>query len=74
MRLLYDAKNSCGRIWHPNAVGLTLREQSLAEFASRFEAETTKHIAEDDLVPTLWIDWKIDGKEALSQFFLQQLQ
>jgi single-stranded-DNA-specific exonuclease len=54
---------------HRHAAGLTLKPENLETFVARFEEEVSKTITEDDLVPEIDVDSKINFNEISSRFY-----
>lgn len=70
---IYAAVNSARRILenfggHTYAVGLTLKEENIAEFAKLFEEYVCEHIHPDQLEPQLYIDAEITFSEITPEF------
>jgi len=54
---------------HRHAAGLTLKPENLDNFILRFEQEVSRTITEDDLVPEIDVDAKINMNEINPRFF-----
>jgi len=54
---------------HRHAAGLTLKPENLENFILRFEQEVSKTITEDDLIPEIDVDVKINFNEVNQRFF-----
>ena len=71
---IYKALESCRDILenfggHTYAVGLTLKEENVAEFTARFEDYVAKNITKEQANPQIEIDAYIDFKEITPKFF-----
>ncbi len=71
---IYSAIESCRDLLenfggHTYAVGLSLKEENIKEFSRRFEQYVEAHITEEQTVPTLDIDAKIDFRDITKRFF-----
>ncbi len=71
---IYKALESCRDILenfggHTYAVGLTLKEENVAEFTARFEDYVAKNITKEQAHPQIEIDAYIDFKEITPKFF-----
>lgn len=55
---------------HQNAAGLSLREENIEDFISRFEAETARQLGKNELVPAIWIDQRVAGEIFINDDFL----
>ena len=78
---LYEAIESCADILvnfggHVYAAGLTLKEEDLAEFASRMDKFIAGKITTDMLTPIVDVDAKLDFSQITPKFFriLKQFQ
>lgn len=70
---IYAAVNSARRLLenfggHTYAVGLTLKEENVPEFAKIFEDYVCSHITPDQLEPQLYIDAEITFSQITSEF------
>ena len=70
---IYAAVNSARRLLenfggHTYAVGLTLKEENVAEFAKLFEEYVSEHIQPDQLEPQLYIDAEITFSQITPEF------
>ena len=54
---------------HRHAAGLTLKPENLETFVARFEAEVSKTISDDDLIPEIDMDVNIHLNEITPKFF-----
>jgi single-stranded-DNA-specific exonuclease len=54
---------------HRHAAGLTLKPENLEMFVARFEAEVSKTIADEDLIPEIDVDVNIHLNEITPKFF-----
>jgi single-stranded-DNA-specific exonuclease len=54
---------------HRHAAGLTLKPENLENFVARFEAEVSKTISDDDLIPEIDVDVNIHLNEISPKFF-----
>lgn len=54
---------------HRHAAGLTLKPENLEEFVARFEAEVSKTISDEDLIPEIDVDVNIHLNEITPKFF-----
>lgn len=54
---------------HRHAAGLTLKPENLETFVARFEAEVSKTISDDDLIPEIDVDVNIHLNEITPKFF-----
>ena len=78
---LYEAIESCADILenfggHVYAAGLTLKEENVAEFASRMDSFVAGKITADMLIPVVDIDSRLDFSQITPKFFriLKQFQ
>ncbi len=78
---LYKAIDSCSDLLenfggHMYAAGITLKLENIQEFSRRFEEFVASAITEDQLVPTVDIDWMIDFPDITPKFvrILKQFQ
>ena len=70
---IYDAIDTCSDLLehfggHKYAAGLSMREENLPEFRRRFEAYVAEHLVEEDFVPELEVDMKIDFRDITPKF------
>jgi single-stranded-DNA-specific exonuclease len=70
---IYDAIDNCSDLLehfggHKYAAGLSMREENLPEFRRRFEAYVSEHLVEEDFVPELEVDLKINFCDINSKF------
>ncbi|HXD93710.1 MAG TPA: single-stranded-DNA-specific exonuclease RecJ [Bacteroidia bacterium] len=54
---------------HRHAAGLTLKPENLETFVARFEAEVSKTISDDDLIPEIDVDVNVHLNEITPKFF-----
>lgn len=78
---LYDAISSCADLLenyggHIYAAGLTMREENLAEFASRIDRYVSSHITKEMVTPVIDVDSEINFSQITPKFFrvLKQFQ
>lgn len=78
---LYDAISSCADLLenyggHIYAAGLTMREENLAEFASRIDRYVSNHITKEMVTPVIDVDSEINFSQITPKFFrvLKQFQ
>ena len=78
---LYDAISSCSDLLenyggHIYAAGLTMREENLAEFASRIDRYVSSHITKEMVTPVIDVDSEINFSQITPKFFrvLKQFQ
>ena len=78
---LYGSIESCADLLenfggHIYAAGLTLREENLAEFASRIDTYVKEHMVDEATVPIIDVDAKLDFSQISPKFFriLKQFQ
>jgi len=70
---IYDAIDDCSDLLehfggHKYAAGLSLKPENLAEFAERFEKYVSEHLEDEELVPELNVDIRIDFCEITPKF------
>ena len=70
---IYDAIDNCSDLLehfggHKYAAGLSMREENLPEFRRRFEAYVSEHLIEEDYVPELEVDMKINFSDITPKF------
>ena len=70
---IYDAIDNCSDLLehfggHKYAAGLSMREENLPEFRRRFEEYVSKHLVEEDFVPEMEVDMKINFSEITPKF------
>ena len=70
---IYDAIDNCSDLLehfggHKYAAGLSMREENLPEFRRRFEEYVSKHLIEEDFVPELEVDMKINFCDITPKF------
>ena len=70
---IYDAIDNCSDLLehfggHKYAAGLSMRPENLPEFSRRFEAYVAGHLVEEDLVPELEVDLKINFCDITPKF------
>ncbi len=70
---IYDAIDNCSDLLehfggHKYAAGLSMRPENLAEFSRRFEAYVAEHLIEEDFVPELEVDLKINFRDITPKF------
>ena len=70
---IYDAIDNCSDLLehfggHKYAAGLSMREENLPEFRRRFEAYVSEHLVEEDFVPELEVDMKINFCDITPKF------
>ena len=70
---IYDAIDTCSDLLehfggHKYAAGLSMREENLPEFRRRFEAYVAEHLVEEDFVPELEVDMKINFRDITPKF------
>jgi single-stranded-DNA-specific exonuclease len=73
---LLDALTPCSHLLerfggHRYAVGIGMRAENIADFASAFEAETARQLTYDDLVPHLVIDAEARADEITPELALE---
>ena len=70
---IYDAIDHCSDLLehfggHKYAAGLSMKPENLEEFQKRFEAYVSEHLVEEDFVPELEVDLKIDFRDITPKF------
>jgi len=70
---IYDAIDNCSDLLehfggHKYAAGLSMREENLPEFRRRFEEYVSEHLVEEDFVPELEVDLKINFSDITPKF------
>ena len=70
---IYDAIDNCSDLLehfggHKYAAGLSMKEENLPEFRRRFEAYVSEHLVEEDFVPELEVDMKINFRDITQKF------
>lgn len=70
---IYDAIDNCSDLLehfggHKYAAGLSMRPENLAEFSRRFEEYVAEHLVEEDFVPELEVDLKINFRDITPKF------
>ena len=70
---IYDAIDNCSDLLehfggHKYAAGLSMKEENLPEFRRRFEEYVSKHLVEEDFVPELEVDMKINFRDITPKF------
>ena len=70
---IYDAIDNCSDLLehfggHKYAAGLSMKEENLPEFRRRFEAYVSEHLVEEDYVPELEVDMKINFCDITPKF------
>ena len=70
---IYDAIDNCADLLehfggHKYAAGLSMKPENLPEFQRRFEAYVSEHLVEEDFVPELEVDLKIDFCDITPKF------
>ncbi len=70
---IYDAIDNCSDLLehfggHKYAAGLSLKPENLPEFARRFEKYVSEHIEEEELVPELDVDIRLNFNEITPKF------
>jgi single-stranded-DNA-specific exonuclease len=71
---IHTAIDSCSDLLtqfggHRHAAGLSLKPENLETFVNRFEAEVSKTISDDDLIPEIDVDVNIHLNEITPKFF-----
>ncbi len=71
---IHTAIDSCADLLtqfggHRHAAGLSLKPENLETFINRFEAEVSKTISDDDLIPEIDVDVNIHLNEITPKFF-----
>ena len=70
---IYDAIDNCSDLLehfggHKYAAGLSMKPENLKEFQQRFEAYVSEHLVEEDFVPELEVDLKINFRSITPKF------
>ena len=70
---IYDAIDNCSDLLehfggHKYAAGLSMRPENLPEFQRRFEEYVSEHLVEEDFVPELEVDLKINFSDITPKF------
>ena len=70
---IYDAIDHCSDLLehfggHKYAAGLSMKPENLPEFRRRFEEYVSEHLVDEDFVPELEVDLKINFKDITSKF------
>ncbi len=70
---IYDAIDNCSDLLehfggHKYAAGLSMKPENLLEFRRRFEAYVSEHLVDEDFVPELEVDLKIQFSDITSKF------
>ena len=70
---IYDAIDNCSDLLehfggHKYAAGLSMKEENLEEFRRRFEEYVSEHLVEEDFVPELEVDMKINFRDITQKF------
>ena len=70
---IYDAIDNCSDLLehfggHKYAAGLSMKQENLSEFRRRFEAYVSEHLVEEDFVPELAVDLKINFRDITPKF------
>lgn len=70
---IYDAIDNCSDLLehfggHKYAAGLSLKPENLEKFSERFEQYVSKHLDEDELIPELNVDIKMDFSNITPKF------
>ena len=70
---IYDAIDNCSDLLehfggHKYAAGLSMRPENLTEFSRRFEEYVAEHLVEDDFMPELEVDLKINFRDITPKF------
>ena len=70
---IYDAIDNCADLLehfggHKYAAGLSMKPENLPEFQQRFEAYVSEHLVEEDFVPELEVDLKINFRDITPKF------
>ena len=70
---IYDAIDNCSDLLehfggHKYAAGLSMKPENLNEFQRRFEAYVAEHLVEEDFVPEMEVDLKIDFRDITPKF------
>ncbi len=70
---IYDAIDHCSDLLehfggHKYAAGLSMKTENLPEFRRRFEAYVAEHLVDEDFVPELEVDLKINFADITAKF------
>ena len=70
---IYDAIDHCSDLLehfggHKYAAGLSMKPENLPEFRRRFEAYVSEHLIDEDFVPELEVDLKINFSDITAKF------
>ena len=70
---IYDAIDHCSDLLehfggHKYAAGLSMKPENLPEFRRRFEAYVSEHLVDEDFVPELEVDLKINFADITAKF------
>ncbi len=70
---IYDAIDHCSDLLehfggHKYAAGLSMKPENLPEFRRRFEAYVAEHLVDEDFVPELEVDLKINFADITAKF------
>ena len=70
---IYDAIDHCSDLLehfggHKYAAGLSMKPENLPEFRRRFEAYVIEHLVDEDFVPELEVDLKINFSDITNKF------
>ncbi len=70
---IYDAIDNCSDLLehfggHKYAAGLSMKPENLPEFRRRFEAYVSEHLVDEDFVPELEVDLKIQFSDITPKF------
>ena len=70
---IYDAIDHCSDLLehfggHKYAAGLSMKPENLPEFRRRFEAYVSDHLVDEDFMPELEVDLKINFSDITSKF------
>ena len=70
---IYDAIDHCSDLLehfggHKYAAGLSMKPENLPEFRRRFEEYVSEHLVDEDFVPELEVDLKINFSDITSKF------
>ena len=70
---IYDAIDNCSDLLehfggHKYAAGLSMKPENLKEFQRRFETYVADHLVEEDFVPELEVDLKINFRDITPKF------
>ena len=70
---IYDAIDNCSDLLehfggHKYAAGLSMKPENLNEFQRRFEAYVAEHLVDDDFVPEMEVDLRINFRDITPKF------